>query len=180
MLGEAFYPTYTSRSNFFSPMQPVNYSPWSYGLASRNYYNTPFRSDMVFNGFQYTHAVVIGFDTHAKLSWDNSFETTGLKSFNLEQLVKIMPVENKIALLYLFENQIRSKIIQNEQLLEGTIQEPVMTFDQNKIMKINIQSSKLEYWYQDHLFVYGIQNITQDGPGPGNHKVFFINKLRVH
>ena len=176
MLGEAFYPTYSNRSTFYGvPYSPI-YSPWSYGLTSRNYYNSPYRSDLIFDGFQYTHAIVIGFDTQARLIWDNSFEINGLKSFQLEQFVKILPGRDKVALLYLFENNIRSKVINNNQVVEGTVQDPIITTDQQKVQKNKVQSSKLEYWYSNHLFVYGVQDLKTN-TNETTRKVFFINKL---
>jgi hypothetical protein len=89
LLGEAFYPHYTYPSNV-----------------------------QIFDGFQYTHAVVIGFDQNGKLMWDNSFEINDVKTFSLEKFVKIYPEEDRIILLYLFENIIRSKIISGSDVLE--------------------------------------------------------------
>jgi hypothetical protein len=177
MLGEAFYPTYTNRSNFYGTPVFGNFSPWNYGLTNR--YNNSYRGDYLFDGFQYTHAVVIGFDREARLVWDNSFEINGIKSFQLEQFVKIFASENKIALLYLYENLIRSKVIKGSQVVEGTTQDPIMTSGGLKPQKNNIQTSKLEYWYGNQLFVYGIQNFKSPVDNI-NNKVFFINKIRVH
>ena len=174
MLGEAFYPVYSNRYN--PNNTPLNsYSPWSYGLSSRYYYNTYNSSNLVFDGFQYTHAIVIGFDAQANLIWDNSFEINGLKSFQLEQFVKILPEKDKIALIYLYQNVIRTKVISNNEVIEGTVQDPIMTADQKKSMRNKVHTSKLEYWYANHLFVYGVQDIK--GDGDSTHKVFFINKL---
>src|SRR6185369_11774512 len=85
-------------------------SPWSYPSARyynnpypSRYYGSPYTSDLVFSGFQYTHAIVIGFDAHAKITWDNSFEINGLKSFYLDQYVKILTEKEKIELFYLFQ-----------------------------------------------------------------------------
>ncbi len=172
LMGEAFYPTYSSGYSSYNT-RSIASSPWSYGSA--RYYNNPYRSDMVFDGFRYTHAIVIGFDAKAKLTWDNSFETNGLKSYQLEQLVKILPEKDKIALIYLYENAIRSKVIINNQVMEGTTQNPIMPSDQQKPMKNKVESSKLEYWYGDHLFVYGIQGARDNNVD--SQKVFFINKL---
>ena len=178
MLGEAFYPTYSNRSNYYGSPIMTGYSPWNYGLNSRSFYNTPYRSDVVFDGFKYTHAVVLGFDSTAKLVWDNSFEINGLKSFQLEQFVKLVPERSKIAMLYIYENEIRSKIIKDNNVIEGTVQNPIVTFGQGKYSKIKVRSSKLEYWYANHLFVYGVQDLTDDDDNV--RKVFFINKLSAN
>ncbi len=150
MLGEAFFPHYASRGNY------------SY-----------------FDGFEYTHAIVIGFDANAKLLWDNSFQISGVKTYQLQQFVKIAPVQDRLVLLYLFENIIRSKIIQGNEVIEGTLQEEVKTKEGERAMGRNTQNSNLEYWYGNHLFAHGVQNL-RSSENNNVHKVFFINKLSVH
>ena len=179
LVGEAFYPTYTSGYNSYSTRM-LGSSPWSYPSARyynnpypSRYYGSPYTSDLVFSGFQYTHAIVIGFDAHAKITWDNSFEINGLKSFYLDQYVKILTEKEKIELFYLFQNNIRSKVIHNNQIEEGTIQNPILNSDQQR--KSNVESSKLEYWYGNHLFVYGIQTVKNSKDDI--RRSFFINKL---
>jgi len=181
LVGEAFYPTYSSGSAAYSS-RLIGSSPWSYTSPRyynnpypARYYNSPYQSDLVFNGFQYTHAIVIGFDAHAKLTWDNSFEISDLKSLYLEQFVKILPEKEKIELFYLFQNNIRSKVINNNQIVEGTIQDPILGVDQQNPTRNKIETSKLEYWYGNHLFVYGIQSSINDKDEL--RRFFFINKL---
>jgi len=181
LVGEAFYPTYTSLYNATGPRM-LGASPWSYpssryynNLYPTRYYGNPYQSDLMFDGFRYTHAIVIGFDAHAKITWDNSFEINGLKSLYLDQFVKILTEKEKVELFYLFQNNIRSKVISNNQLEEGIIQDPILSFGQ-KNSKINwVESSRLEYWYGNHLFVYGIQSALTSKNEFG--KIFFINKL---
>jgi hypothetical protein len=165
LLGEAFYPRYKSvdagyGSTFFSR------SSSGYGL----------RNGRIFDGYSYTHAVVMGFDENGKLLWDNSFEINDVKTFTLEQFVKLEVQEDRIALLYLFENELRSKIIKNEEVLEGKTFEPIRTRSETEIVKKEeTELSKLDYWYQDFFYAYGIQEITN--PGTGKRRVFFINKI---
>jgi hypothetical protein len=173
MVGEAFYPTYSSGYNSAYNSRVLGTTS-TYGYPSRYYYN-PYQSSLVFDGFRYTHAIVIGFDAHAKLTWDNSFEINGIKSYELEQFVKILPEKEKIALVYLYQNVIRSKIISNNEIQEGDIPNLLFPVDKQKPSKSKIESSKLEYWYGNHLFVYGTQEIKE---GDDNiRKLFFINKL---
>ena len=163
LLGEAFYPRYKSvdsKYGFFSG--PASYA----GI----------RNGRVFDGYSYTHAVVMGFDQNGKLLWDNSFEINDVKTFTLEQFVKLEVQDDRIALLYLFENELRSKIIQNDEVLEGKTFEPIKTKKENEIVKKEeTELSKLDYWYEDFFYAYGIQEITN--PGTGKRRVFFINKI---
>ncbi len=156
MLG-VFYPVY-SFLNFYGTSF---YSPWSFGIPNCNY-NNSCRLDIAFNSFLNGHAVVIRFDKQANLIWENSVETNGLENSNLEQPVKILSLQNSSALLYLYET---AEV--TEQNSDGT-----------KTEEDKVHSSKLEYWYPNHLFVYGIQDMK--GKDGANRKVFFINKLSAH
>lgn len=174
MLGEAFYPRYTN-SAFPGAGGTTSNSPWVYGMssgASRNYMPG---SNLVFDGYQYTHAVAIGFDKNAELAWDNSFEINGIKVFQLDQFVKIFTAPDHIVLVYIYENAIRSKIIRGDQVLEGIVQTPMSSIDGSPI--VNTKAGKLEYWYGNHFFVSGVQSVKST---VGMRRVFFINRLKAH
>jgi hypothetical protein len=170
LLGEAFYPRYISTDRtyyggFFNP--------------SALYRNSIIRDGRIFDGYHYTHAVVMGFDQNGKLLWDNSFEINDVKTFTLEQFVKLEVQGDRIALLYLYENELRTKIIKDDQVLEGKTFEPIKTSGANEIVK-NDQTdfNRLDYWYRGYFYAYGVQEITN--PGTGKRRVFFINKIRYH
>ncbi len=150
MLGEAFYFHYSSQGNM------------SY-----------------FDGYEYTHAIVIGFDAHAKLLWDNSFQINDVRSYQLQQFVKIIPIQDRLVLLYVFENSIRSKVINGSEVVEGNLQAQVKTLAGGRVAERNTVDSKLDYWYSNHLLTYGVQNL-KSSENNNVHKVFFINKLGVH
>jgi hypothetical protein len=157
MLGEAFYPKY-------------------YYLNSSGYGN---RGDRIFDGYQYTHAIVIGFDAQGKLKWDNSFEINDVKTFELQQYVKIAPSENQISLVYFHDNLLRSKIIKDNQVLEGKTTDPIKSkFETDLIKKNDTQTSKLDYWYSRHFFASGIQKVRNQQAEGLYRKVFFINKIK--
>jgi hypothetical protein len=169
LLGEAFYPRYTTvdrsaYSSFFNPF--IN--P-----------NAIVQNGRIFDGYYYTHAVVMCFDTSGNLIWDNSFEINDVRTFTLEQFVKLEVHPDKIALLYLFENEIRTKIIKGGQVLEGKTIDPIKTMFENDIVKKEVSDhSKLEYWYGDYLYAYGVQEIVNATVnGLGKRRVFYINKV---
>lgn len=170
LLGEAFYPHYTYPNRAY----------YQSSLAPAFYMNPLVRSDLVFDGFQYTHAVVIGFDRSGKLLWDNSFEINDVKAMTLDQYVKIETQPNRIVLLYLFENTIRTKIISNSQVLEGKVfNDMEMKFSDDIVKHRDTETSHLDYWYQDNFFAYGVQrvhNLHEASVGT-YRKVFFINKI---
>jgi len=160
MLGEAFYPRYTYATGR------------GYGL---------FRDERIFDGYQYTHAVVIGFNSQGKLKWDNSFEINDVKTMELQQFVKISPANNRIVLLYIFDNLIRSKIIKDNQVLEGKTEDVIESgYKKQAFKERDIESSKLDYWFTDHFFASGIQRVKIPISTKTEiyRRVFFINKLK--
>jgi hypothetical protein len=175
LLGEAFYPRYVYRSRYSSNQFNGFNNPRGYS----NY--SPYSNDYIFDGYQYTHAIAIGFDASGKVKWDNSFEINDVKSFKLEQFVKIAPAEDHIDLLYLFENLIRTKVIKGNEVLEGKAADELKVFnDEGIVTKDDAKTSHLDYWYTHHLFASGVQTVrrTKERREVPFKKVFFINKIR--
>ncbi len=154
LVGEAFYPHY---------VYPRDYNPQA-------------RLDRIFDGYKYTHAVVIGFGKSGQLAWDNSFEINDVRTFQLQQYVKVQAEKDRILLMYLFENAIRTKIIFNDQVLEGKATDPFRTG--NPVGELDEQSEntdKLDAWYGRYFYAYGTQ--TLKGRRGSGRRVFFINKI---
>jgi len=165
MVGEAFYPKYTQSS-----MYGANFS---YGV-------TDFGT--LFDGYKYTHAVVFGFDRRGRLEWDNSFEINDIESYTLDQYVHVSTTEEEMALIYLFEDEVRTKVIRGNEVLEGkTFNELKLSFEDDVLSNTDDDEyGGLESWYGGNLFAYGIhkiRNLKDDGVRL-NREVFFINKLR--
>lgn len=164
LLGEAFYPRYTSidrSSGFFTPYTGG-------GMITRD--------GRIFDGYFYTHAVVMGFDKKGNVIWDNSFEINDVKTYTLEQFVKLETYDDKIVLLYLYDNELRTKIIKGNEVLEGKSTSPIQTNQVNDLVKREDRNNAtLDYWYNEFFYAYGIQEISN--PEKGKRKVFFINKV---
>lgn len=159
LLGEAYYPVY-KRDNRYN-----------YGLAVSAY--VPY----IFDGYRYTHAIVIGFDQTGNLQWDNSFEMNDIKTFSLEQFVKMDYRHNQIALLYLFDSRIRSKLIQNNSVVEGkTLRQLNLSFQPDE-PEIDDEIKRLEYWYPGTFLAYGIQRPYSPAVSRSRERFFFINKV---
>lgn len=166
LVGEAFYPKYRTdpTGGFFG-------SGWTINRGIHH-------SNLIFDGYRYTHAVIIGFDHKGNLLWDNSFEINDVMSFDLEQFVHVSGTNGKLILLYVFDNTIRSKIIRGNQVLEGKEQNEIQvshTADEAK----GTQIGGMEKWYGDVFYTYGIQELIKKVPtkAPVVRKVFFVNKL---
>jgi len=165
MVGEAFYPKYSS-----SPY----YGGYGYSFYGNNY-------GMAFEGYKYTHAVVFGFDRRGRLLWDNSFEINDVVSYTLDQYVHFSQSDDEMALVYMYENEIRTKIIQGNDVLEGkTFNDLKLSFEDDVVDDTESEYGGLEKWYGGNLFAYGIQDIKnlKDEGVKLSREVFFINKIR--
>lgn len=171
MLGEAFYPHYSYPNGRITGNAMYYYFPRPTAMS---------RGDLVFDGYQYTHAVVIGFDKEGNLKWDNSFEINDVRTFQLEQFVKIHPEREKISLVYLFDNVIRSKVIKGSEVLEGKSYDPLrMVFTDDVVRERDTRKTVLNHWYGSVFYASGIQDIRKrrDIEGSVSRRVFFVNKI---
>ena len=160
LVGEAFYPSYA-----YPRMGDSRFS----------FYDPQVRTNRVFDGYKYTHAVVIGFGKDGQLAWDNSFEINDVRTFQLQQFVKVHTEKDRILLMYIFENAIRTKIIYNEQVLEGKTTDPIQTGIPIKELSDESTTDKLDKWYGRYFYAYGTQTlISERGP---DRKIFFISKI---
>ncbi len=162
MIGEAYYPKYGSGGY--------------YGGFGR----LPGGQNLAFEGYKYTHAVLIAFDPNGKLQYDNSFEINDVLSYQLDQLVSVGIEEDQIVLLYTYENVIRSKIVQGNEVLEGKAFNDIkLKFEDDIVRNNDSEVGGLEKWYDDYFFAYGVQRIKnlRDRRVDLNREVFFINKI---
>jgi len=167
MLGEAFYPFYGNSSN------PVTYdNNWYRQNSIRDIYSL--------QEFKYTHAVIIGFNKTGEIIWDNSFEINDVTTLQLEQYVHAVANKDEIVLLYVYDEQIRSKIIQEDEIIEGKVFNDIqLKFEDDLLVDETSERVKLRDWYGNYFYMHGrqkIKNLRESDSG-GNRWVFFINKI---
>jgi len=167
MLGEAYYPKYSSTGGVYY----MNHAPGS----------APNFASTAFAGYRYTHAVVIGFDKKGNKLWDNSFQIDDVLTFNLNQYVHADVIDDKVVLLYLYNDEIRSKTISGSDVLEGkSLNSVQMMFDDDVANKYGTSNiGGLEKWYGHYFLVHGVQKIKnlRDSGVKLNRRVFYVNKL---
>ncbi|MEO1051183.1 MAG: hypothetical protein AAFX87_11180 [Bacteroidota bacterium] len=160
MIGEAYYPVYrTERINNF------------YGR--RNY-----QTRLIFDGYQYTHAVIAGFDKQGELVWDHSFKIEDVKSFTLKERVKLNLEDTNLTLLYNLEGKInRLEIADGEIVDEEEDLELASKYDSDQIKFADLGES--EYWYKNYFLAWGYQRIKnqQNEASKKKRSVFYVNKL---
>lgn len=170
LIGEAYYPTYSNRSSYYG------YSAYSFDPFIGN------RSTQVFDGYKYTHAVIIAFDDDGKLIWDNSFEINDLKSFQLEEHIHLAFLDNEIVMLYLYDQELKIKVIKEGEIIEGKYTEDLkLMYESDEIKGNDEELEGLKQWYGNNFYAFGVNKVKnlKDQNIKLNRKVFFINKIVV-
>lgn len=172
LIGEAFYPVY--KNSAYATGRYVPYTYYRSYYAGRNQ-----ASDFTFDGYRYTHAIVLGIAKNGLLLWDNSFEIKEVKSYTLDQYVHRLPGKN-LNLIYSYDNKIFTKVIEGTTVIEGKTEEQMKgSYEGDVVVENSTINHQLNYWYGDFLVSYGVQEIknTRTIGIPMNRKVFFVSKI---
>ena len=127
-------------------------------------------------------AVIIAFDNDGKIIWDNSFEINDLKSFQLQEHIQLAFLKNEIVMLYLYDQQLKIKVIKNNEIVEGKYTEDLkLLYDSDEMKSNDEELEGLEHWYGNTFYAYGVNKVKnlRDQNIKLNRKVFFINKIVV-
>ena len=168
-LGEAYYPTY--RTETYTTTSVSN------GVST-----TSTHTRQVFDGFQYTHAILCKFDKRGKLVWDEIFEMyPRYKPFEVKKLISISDRNDKaLKLVFASQDKIVAKAIDYEGnvILDKQSEEIGTNFEGDKSKS---SFSNVDYWYKNYFIAYGQQKI-KNKEGSANvkskRKIFFISKVK--
>ena len=165
MLAEAYYPRYNNGYYRY------------YGS-----YGSPYFNDLYFDGYRYTHAVVVCFDERGNLMWDHSFKLDNAKSMELEQLVQVNMQKDNVVLMYSYEGEIKTKVVDKVgKIVEENFNNPIKLANEYDELrnKRDSEIDGIEKWYDHYFFIHGIQKIRnlEDRGVDFTRKVFFINKV---
>lgn len=161
MIGEAYYPVY--RTERF-----MDY------FGYRRYYNY----QTVFDGNQFTHAVIAGFSKSGDLMWDHSFKINDIKTRALNEKVKAYVEPEDITLFYNLEGNINKLTIRNNKVDNSEETLTLATEYQNdQVKRADIGSA--EYWYDNYFIAWGYQKIKNldNLEVKKKRNIFYINKM---
>ncbi len=163
-LGEAYYPTYRTESY----TTYVNGSPVT-------------RTRTVFDGYQYTHAVLARFDKMGKMEWGQTFEMNPqTKPYYAKRFISTPEVvDDGISMVFASGSKIYTKVV-NEEGITIDDEESEQIELQKEGDEIKYSSSNLDYWYKDFFLAYGYQKIKnkEERGKDRKRKIFFMTKIR--
>ncbi len=162
-LGEAYYPTY--RTEYYTTY--VNGKPVS-------------RTRTVFDGYQYTHAILARFDKDGKMVWDQVFEMwPSYKPYYKKRFISLAEGDQDgIHPVFANRNRITTKSFDFDgNITSDRSSEPIKTNFEGDKSKWSF--SNLNYWYDHYFIAYGSQKIkNNEGNNKRKRKIYFISKIR--
>ncbi len=154
-LGEAYYPTY------------VTYRQGNVIVTS-------------FNGYQYTHAILVKFDAGGNLLWDTCFPMYPKnKPFRVIHFASMGLDDGRVSLVYADRMKLVSKIV--GQADGGIVQEKETGIIEAGDENVDVKKMKMPstcHWYDNNYVVYG-QQYVKDKSGGNRRKVFGITKYTI-
>ena len=163
-IGEAYYPTY--RTEY--------YTSYVNGQAVT-------RSRQVFDGYQYTHAVIAKFDQDGELMWDRCFEMWPYyKPYYAKRFIEVLENEDdEVKMVFMNSGRIKSMSVDGDgDILQDEESDALETGDEDD--KIKRSYGKVDYWYDNYFLAYGsqkIKNKDETDKKKRKRKVFFISKI---
>lgn len=165
LVGEAYYATYRQE-----PVQTYN--------ASTGTYTTTYRT--VFDGYQYTHAMLIGIDTDGEMRYENIMEMSVYpKPYSAREYVNIIPGEGEVRLLYQRSRDIAYTVFDDGIQIQDKVYKGLKGAYEND--KVKISALDVVLWYDNILLSYGFQNIknTRDEDVKRRRSVYVLQKARI-
>lgn len=163
-LGEAFYRTYRSET---------------YTTTDANG-NMVTHTRSVFDGYQYTHAVVARFNEYGEKMWDQIFEMwPSYKPYVVKRFIhSSVNSDNTLNLLFANRNSIRYESVNFDGEIEvARSADLIQTDNSNDDLRWTI--SEMEHWYGNNFIAFGSQKIKNktDKYKARKRFVFFVNKI---
>lgn len=177
MVAEAYYPEY--RNNYNSYGYPYSYGYGGFGGFYGGGYGSRYGGRApVFDGYVYTHAVIAGFDMEGNLLWDNSFEISDVKTYDLREKVRVSFKDDNVLLAYSHGGMLKTKVIKGNDVVGGKENVPLRTDYAGDRVK-RAYTDNVDYWYQNNFLAWGYQKITnqKDDQVRGKRNVFYFSKV---
>lgn len=161
-VGEVYYATYRTE----------RYTTYINGMATT-------QTRRVFDGYQYTHAVVASFDKLGNIIWSNTFNMwLSYKPFHVKKFISVGIKDDKVSLLFANGSQIKSISFINGEIAEKREVDYIQTGNEQDVLKWT-SGSEIEHWYENNFISTGFQKIKNKSEkiGEKRRRVYFINKV---
>lgn len=163
LLGEAYYPTYRT----VVTTTYVNGSPQT-------------TTRQVFDGYQYTHATILGLDKQGNKLWDHCFEIDiPKKPLYVRRNIRGIMTEKEYRLFYPAAANLKSMIISSDNsLVEKNLGKMQTNRAGDKVKREDLPG--VQYWYNDYFLLSGTQYIKNaQEKSKKTRSVYYLSKIKV-
>lgn len=188
LVAEVFSPEYVTQYNTFgmSPFSPFwgypsmlspiyrsywgfnswAWNPWLMGMPGNN---------QVFNGFRYTHGLVVTFNEDGKRLADQTVVYENMKLNELKEKLKVTIRDDQKVAVYTQQNELVLTMFNPEEdKPKQRAFEIVTGKDKDRIRETTFEDTA--YWYDRYFLAWGIQRIANSEDK--GRKVFYIHRIR--
>ena len=129
---------------------------------------------------KYRQGFFVGFDPDGKLLWDASLPVEDVETSDIEQINAFGTTSKEFQIVYKNEDEglyytkgSPANVLRNDSLVTVKLLDA-----DDKLRGENEKTGKVELWYDNVFFVWGIQRIQNMKTNQRRH-VFYINKIRI-
>ncbi|CAG5086301.1 hypothetical protein [Parvicella tangerina] len=163
-IGECYYPTYRSEMR----------TTYVNGKPTTTYVT-------VFDGYQYTHAVLVKYDKEGNKVWDEIFDMSiSHKPFYVKRFIHIADEKQEsLKLAYATGSRIYSKEFDwDGKLIREETSEEIGSDEEGD--KVKYTTSSMIFWYDNYFLSYGSQKIKNKESDKVKRKriVYFLTKIK--
>ncbi|MGB0883234.1 MAG: hypothetical protein ACPGTG_00795 [Flavobacteriales bacterium] len=132
----------------------------------------------IFDGYQYTHAVLASFDENGNKQWDETCKLNPpFKPFSPRKFVTpSITDEGKIKLIYAGLSHIDSKTFSADGNFSGSETHKRIDKGDDEVDTNSKILADMDYWYNNYFIAHGTAKIRNKENGE-TRKVYFINKI---
>lgn len=160
-VGEVYYPTYRTET----------YTTYVNGKATTS-------TRQVFDGYQYSHAVVLGLDDEGNKLYDHCFSMyLSHKPFSVVLNLRIVEKENILKMFYSTGSVLKAAYVEGGEISEKEFGAIVADIEGDKVRWTGYTNSS--YWYENYYVVHGMQRIKNKENDAVEKKrtIFFLSKI---
>jgi hypothetical protein len=132
----------------------------------------------VFDGYQYSHAVVLAMDKDGNKVYDHCFPMwMGYKPYSVRRFLRLVVGENQLDMFFGNGASIKCMRITDNNLAERNLGEIEAVNESDKVRWTSM--TQTSYWYDNYFISYGSQSIKNtEEKGKKRRTVFFVSKMR--
>jgi len=131
-----------------------------------------------FDGYQYTHAMVLGIDPSGNKEFEHCIPLKlDFKPFVAYQTLRKVVVDDEVKFVYIASNKIYTATIADGDLKEN---EPKIFAEVDDDKKLKSTSNYINGWYDNFYFCYSSQTTKEKGKLVGGRETnYYLIKYRV-